>query len=222
MAIKEPPFSDYGRASLTPSPVRRMMAQFASDFRDGVDVNLGVGYVNENTIPRHLIVEAVQAVLEGPRRYDKPLNYGASKGYKALLDSIRRYIVSGPGGAGGITEEVLAGREIVIGVSGATSLLEAMACVLRRGIVVTADPMYYIYCNFIERLGWEILPVPEDGDGMRTDLLEEKLAALGPRLADVRFFYAVTVNNPTGTIMSGRRRVELRRIAEGLSRKLGC
>ncbi len=219
MAIKEPPFSDYGQASLTPSPVRRMMAQFASDFRDGVDINLGVGYVNENTIPRHLIVEAVQAVLEGPRRYDKPLNYGASKGYKALLDAIRRYIVTG--GAGGITEKALAGREIVIGVSGATSLLEAMACVLRSGIVVTADPMYYIYCNFIERLGWEILPIPEDGDGMRTELLAEKLAALGPRVADVRFFYAVTVNNPTGTIMSSRRRIELRRIAENLSRKLG-
>jgi len=246
MAIKEPPFSDYGQASLIPSPVRRMMAQFASDFRDGVDVNLGVGYVNENTIPRHLIVEAVQAVLEGPKRYDKPLNYGASKGYKALLEAIRRYIVSGPGAelgragaglggagarlsgtsgsgaGGGITEKTLAGREIVIGVSGATSLLEAMASVLRRGIVVTADPMYYIYCNFIERLGWEVLPVPEDGDGMRMDLLEEKLAALGPRLADVRFFYAVTVNNPTGVIMSGRRRIELRRIAEDLSRKLDC
>ena len=111
----------------------------------------------------------------------------------------------------------MAGREIVIGVSGATSLLEALASVLRRGIVVTADPMYYIYCNFLERLGWEILPVPEDGDGLRTDLLAEKLKALGPRAGDVRFFYAGTVNNPTGTVMSARRRVELRQIAEGLS-----
>ncbi len=221
MKLEDPPFSDYGQASVTPSPVRRMMAQFASDFRDGVDINLGVGYVNENTIPRQLIVEAAQAVLAGPERYDKPLNYGASKGYQALLDAIRRYILAGGQTASGITEEVLAGREIVIGVSGATSLLEAFACVLRRGIVVTADPMYYIYCNFLERLGWEILPVPEDGDGLRTDLLAEKLAALGPRAGDVRFFYAVTVNNPTGTVMSAARRTELRRIAEDLSRTHG-
>lgn len=220
MKLDDPPFSDYGQASVTPSPVRRMMAQFAADFRDGVDINLGVGYVNENTIPRRLIVEAVQAVLAGPERYDKPLNYGASKGYQALLDSIRRYILAG-GATGGVTEEVLAGREIVIGVSGATSLLEAFACVLRRGIVVTADPMYYIYCNFLERLGWEILPVPEDGDGLRTDLLAEKLKALGPRASEVRFFYAVTVNNPTGTVMSAARRADLRRIAEDLSQKQG-
>ena len=221
MKLEDPLFSDYGQASVTPSPVRRMMAQFASDFRDGVDINLGVGYVNENTIPRRLIVEAVQAVLAGPERYDKPLNYGAPKGYQALLDAIRRYLLAGGQTAGGITEEVLADREIVIGVSGATSLLEAFACVLRRGIVVTADPMYYIYCNFLERLGWEILPVPEDGDGLRTDLLAEKLKALGPRAGDVRFFYAVTVNNPTGTVMSAARRTELRRIAGNLSQKHG-
>ncbi len=220
MKLDDPLFSEYGQASVTPSPVRRMMAQFAADFRDGVDINLGVGYVNENTIPRQLIVEAAQAVLAGPERYDKPLNYGASKGYQALLDAIGRYILAG-GETSGVTEEVLSDREIVIGVSGATSLLEAMASMLRRGIVVTADPMYYIYCNFLERLGWEILPVPEDGEGLRTDLLAEKLAALGSRSADVRFFYAVTVNNPTGTVMSARRRTEFRQIAEGLSLKHG-
>jgi len=196
-----------------------MMAEFAADFRDSLDVNLGVGYVNENTIPRRLIAEATAAVLDRPDEYDKALNYGASKGCQAFLDAIRRYLAGHR--VGGLTADVLARKEVVIGVSGATSLLEAVATVLRPGLVVTSDPMYYIYCNFLERLGWEVLAVPEDHDGLRTDRLAAKLDALGPRLGEVRFFYVVTVNNPTATVLSNARRRELLRIAGELSRRLG-
>jgi len=47
------------------------------------------------------------------------------------------------------------------------------------GIVITSDPMYYMYCNFLERQGFEVVTVPEDDNGIRTDLLREKLGGLG-------------------------------------------
>ncbi len=219
MQYNEILLSEYGRMSRMPSPVNRMMAAFAENFRPDQDINLGVGYVNEDTIPRDKILEAMREVLSSPERYPVALNYGGSRGSQNLIDSLKRFHVEH--GIGGITEGLLAEKEIIIGPNGATSLLEGIADVLAPGIVITSDPMYYIYCNFLERRGFEIVAVPEDDEGIVTELVTEKLRDLGEKKNDVRFFYAVTVNNPTGTILSNARRAALVRIAGVLSRELG-
>jgi 2-aminoadipate transaminase len=211
--------SEYGSASAVPAPVNRMMAAFAADFRDQVDVNLGVGYVNERTIPRRLVREALDAVLADPQKYRVALNYGGPAGSQNLIDSIRRFHVEQ--GIGGLTGDVLDRNRVIIGPSGATSLLEGVAQVMPRGIVVTSDPIYYIYCNLLERMGFEVLAVPEDREGLDADRLEARLEKLAERSGHVRFFYVVTVNNPSCTILSNDRRRRLVEIAAGLSRRLG-
>ena len=211
--------SEYGCASRMPSPVNRMMSAFAADFREGIDINLGVGYVNENTIPRALIVKALQEVLACPGRYKSPLNYGGPKGSPSLIDSLRRYHVSH--GIGGLTERILAGKEIIIGPNGATSLLEGLAHVLRPGIVITSDPMYYIYCDFLERRGFTVVTVPERMDGLHADDVARRIDELGEDAQRISFLYVVTVNNPTATIITNRERSALVRLVTGLSRRLG-
>jgi 2-aminoadipate transaminase len=217
--IPEILMSEYGRASRMPSPVNRMMSAFAADFREGIDINLGVGYVNENTIPRALIQKALQEVLSSPGRYKSPLNYGGPKGSPALIDSLRRYHVSH--GIGGLTEQVLAGKEIIIGPNGATSLLEGLAHVLRPGIVITSDPMYYIYCDFLERKGFTVVTVPERLDGLHADDVARRIEELGEEARRISFLYVVTVNNPTATIITNRERSALVRLVTGLSRRFG-
>ena len=100
--------------------------------------------------------------------------------------------------------------------------MESIAQVVKPGIVITTDPMYYIYCNFLERAGFKLFTIPEDKDGIRTDLLEEKIKTLNP--ADISFFYIVTIGNPSSSILSNKRRKKLLEIvtetSETINRKI--
>lgn len=219
MLPDEFPFSSYGAASVAPSPVNRMMASFAVDFRDGYDINLGVGYVNERTIPRNLIGESLQAVIDNPQTYRAAFNYGNPEGSANCIESIKQFLVREE--VGGLGREVLDRNRLVVGASGVTSLLEAAARVLQPGVVITTDPLYYIYCDLLERCGYTILPIPEDQHGIRTDILEQRLATLRE---PVSFFYVVTVNNPTCNILSDERKNHVldiaRRLGSATNRKI--
>jgi DNA-binding transcriptional MocR family regulator len=212
-------FSPYGEASRNPAPVNQMMADFAHDFRDGVDINLGVGYVNERTIPREWLGEAMAAVIAHPREHRQAFNYGGPKGSPNLLRALRAYLADNQ--VGGLNESLLSRLDLLIGPSGATSILEGFAEVLSPGIVITADPMYYIYCNYLERKGFQVVTVPEDADGIDPALLRTKLDDLGDALANLSFFYVVTVNNPSCTLLSNARRHELTQLAGEVSARLG-
>ncbi|MFG0249450.1 MAG: aminotransferase class I/II-fold pyridoxal phosphate-dependent enzyme [Phycisphaeraceae bacterium JB051] len=206
--------SDYGQASTTPSPVAQMMASFANTFRPAIDINLGVGYVNENTIPRQFIADAVNHIVAHHHDFHAPFNYGSPDGVTELIAAIRTYLAYHH--FGNLTPASLAKLDMIIGANGATSLLDAMTQILPRGIVVTTDPLYYIYTNQLQRAGFELLSVPEDRDGIRTDVLADKIKALGPRRSEISFVYIVTVNNPSCSILTTQRRIGLLRLMNKL------
>jgi len=210
-------FSWYGAASTQPSPVNRMMAAFTSTFRDGVDINLGVGFVNEQTIPVTLIERAMQAVAADPVTYRQAFNYGSSPGTENLIGAIRRFLLRTR--LGQLDSATLDRNRLIIGPCGATSLLDGLTSVLKQGIVITSDPMYYIYADSLERNGFEVLAVPEDAEGISLEALERKLHELGDRAGEISFFYVVTVNNPSCTILSNARRRALYDIVAMLSRR---
>jgi len=209
--------SPFGQASTEPSPANRMMTAFAHDFRDGFDINAGVGYVNEATIPTSLFVEAMQAVVADRSTYRQAFNYGGAAGSPNLIGSLRSFLLSHR--VGGLDAATLARNELIIGPCGATSILDAIGGILPSGIVVTSDPAYYIYTETLERRGFRILAIPEDAEGPCLETLERKLDALGDAVSAISCFYFVTVNNPSCTILSNARRRALRDVAARLSRR---
>ncbi len=212
-------FSHYGQTSRTPSPVNRMMTAFSADFREGIDVNLGVGYVNQETMPRQEIRDALEYVLEHHATYRNALNYGSAQGSPRLIAAIKEFYRQG--GLGEIDDAALERSDVLIGASGATSILMGLAQAFEPGIVITADPTYYIYCNLLERMGFEIVAVPEDDCGMSTLRLHDLVAALGERRSEIRFVYVSTVGNPTSTLLGNSRRADIVAFAHKISHDMG-
>ena len=211
--------SPYGRASSQLSPVSRMMEQFAGDFRDGIDINLGVGYVNEKTIPVGLLEEALHAVARDSVKYRQAFNYGGPAGSANLVRALRRFLAARR--CGTVHDAAPERTRLIVGPCGATSILDGLAEVIAPGIVITSDPMYYIYCEALERKGFEVAAIPEDEEGIGLAALERKLSALGNAIGRIAFLYVVTVNNPSCTILSNRRRRALLDVAARLSRAQG-
>lgn len=195
-----------------------MMGEFAAGFRPGVDVNLGLGYVNEQTMPRELIHEALGNIVANPDDHLAAFNYGGPAGSDRLLASLRHFVARRP--VAPLSEKALADRRIIIGSSGATSLLEAAASVLPRGIILTADPVYYVYTELLTRLGFEVHAIPEEGDGLSPDALGRAIAALGDRATEIQALYLVTANNPSCTLVGSDKRRGIMEVMTSLSDRL--
>jgi GntR family transcriptional regulator of abcA and norABC len=159
----------------------------------------------------------MEAVARDGNKYRQAFNYGSPAGSANLIDSLRRFLLRMK--IGQLDEATLGRKRLAIGACGATSILDALAQVLPPGIVVASDPMYYIYADALQRKGFEILAVPEDEEGIDPAILDRKLRALGAGAERISCFYVVTVNNPSGTVLSNRRRKELFEVAAAWSRR---
>lgn len=212
-------FSEYGKKTFLPSPVSQMMSEFAKDFRPTIDINLGVGYINEDTIPYNEFSEIASILIKQGTRPPHLLNYGGPEGSVQLIESIKDFYCEllRNKWIGDIPD--FTNRQIIIGVSGATSILTGLANILKPGIVVTTEPIYYIYTSTLERYGFEIVPIKEETEGPNINLLEERIECCLKEKTPISFCYFVTVNNPTCTVISNQRRKEIVDCIQNMSKK---
>ena len=127
------------------------------------------------------------------------LQYGSSEGRPALRDFIAELMAE--------IGVRLSAEDIVV-TAGAQQALDLLGKVLidPGDVVITEGPTYVGALQAFSAYQPKVTCIPMDDDGMRIDILERELAALGHRGA--KFIYTVpNFQNPAGvTLTSGRRR----------------
>ncbi|QNG55771.1 PLP-dependent aminotransferase family protein [Pseudonocardia petroleophila] len=150
-------------------------------------------------MPRGRIADAAAAALADPAS----IQYGETAGLPALRAVLAAHETARCGR--GITEVVV--------TTGSQQALDLVArAVLDPGdAVVVEDPAYVGALQVFQAAGAALHPVPLDADGLRVDVLADRLRdGLRPRLVHT----VSTFHNPRGVTLSPARRVRLAALAE--------
>jgi 2-aminoadipate transaminase len=172
--------------------------------------NFTGGHNDADEVPLEQIVKAANDVLtrEGRTLATYGLESGP-QGYRRLREFLAQKLKRNAG----IT---CAADEILI-TSGSLQALDLVNGILlsRGDTVIIEAESYQGALNRLTRLGVNAVGIPLDGEGMRMDALAAALDDLKRRSIRPKYIYTIpTVQNPTGTIMSEARRIELLKLAE--------
>lgn len=183
-------------------------------------ISLAAGLVDPDTLPVDEVGMAVQRILAGAVTGRGSLQYGTTAGYFKLRDLVFRHFCRLEGisaDASGLTAD-----DVVL-TTGSQQLLSLVCEVLfdPGDICLVAGPTYFVFAGNLEGVGARAITIPSDGDGMRTDRLDDALRTLeaNGELSRVKLIYNVSYyDNPAGTCLSPARRRELVEIARKYSR----
>jgi DNA-binding transcriptional MocR family regulator len=201
------------------------------DPNDVTEINLRLGWPNPRVLPVKLLQEASQLALSKPEAYtrDSLLEYGPDDGFKPLRDKIAAWLTTFYLPSQPITTERIC-------ISGGAS--QNLACVLDTFTDPTVTqsiwmiaPTYFCACRVFDDAGFagRLHAVPEDPEGLDIRFLSEQLqiaentrpvstvATKTRRPWNKTYRHVIylvpTFANPSGRIMSARRREELVRVA---------
>jgi len=139
---------------------------------------------------------------------DKALQYAPTKGVTAFRDTLAKFLTSH-----GVS---VRDYDDIIVTTGSQEALYLVSKVLidRSDVVIVEEPTYLAALNVFRELESRIEPVEIDDEGMRVDMLEDRLKQLQNEGVRVKLIYVnPTCQNPSGTTMSRDRRRYLLELA---------
>ncbi len=170
-------------------------------------ISLAGGLPAPETFPVEVIKKIAVEVLE--KHADKALQYGTTKGFTPLRLALADWMEKRYG--------IPTSKVEIMMVAGSQQALDLIGRVFINpgDIVIVEGPTYLAALNAFKYYEPEFISIPMDHEGMRIDLLEEKLEELRKQGKKVKFVYTVsTFQNPMGVTMSLERRKRLIELAK--------
>jgi 2-aminoadipate transaminase len=168
------------------------------------------GNNDADQVPVDRLTAAVTAVLAREGR--TLATYGLNSGPLGYLP-LREFLAAKLKRTAGIA----CGSDEILITSGSLQGLDLVNSVLldKGDTVLFEQDSYEGSINRLTRRGVTPIGIPVDRDGMRTDIVGNALADLKQRGVRPKYMYTIpTVQNPTATIMTEARRLELLRLSE--------
>jgi 2-aminoadipate transaminase len=169
-------------------------------------ISLAGGMPDPATFPVKDIKEITQKVLD--KNSAQALQYSSTEGLPELRKCILDHLAKD--GNNGELENIIisSGSQQGLDLIGKTFLSPG-------DVGIVELPSYLAALNAFHSYGGELAGVPMDEDGMRMDILEEKLIQLKNEGKKVKFIYTISnFQNPAGVTMSLARRKKMIEIAQ--------
>jgi len=164
------------------------------------------GFPDPQVFPKKELAEVASYVIE--ELGDRALQYGPTKGITEFRETLKRFLMNK-----GVKIE--SDDDIII-TTGSQQALDLISRLLINpgDTIIVELPTYLAALNAFKSNEPNIIPIPMDENGMRTDILEEEVRKLRRNNVKVKFIYTIPVaHNPTGITMSIDRKKHLLDIA---------
>jgi len=164
------------------------------------------GLPDPQVFPKRELAEVASYVIE--ELGDRALQYGPTKGITEFRETLKRFLMNK-----GVKIE---SDDDIIVTTGSQQALDLISRLLiNPGDTIMVElPTYLAALNAFKSSEPNIVPIPMDENGMRTDALEEEVKKLKRNGARIKFIYTIPVaHNPTGITMSIERKKHLLDIA---------
>jgi len=169
-------------------------------------ISFGGGLPNPKAFPAQDIKEIVNEILDGES--SKALQYGSTAGLKEFRELLADFVKDD-----GIKTSV----DNILTTVGSQQALDIVGRIFlnENDVVLVGLPTYLGGINAFLAYGAKLVGVPLDDNGMKVDLLEEKIKELKSKGENVKLIYTIpTFQNPAGVELSLERRKRMLEIAK--------